>query len=69
MSYIPLPALRADSPIAFLAALGTLRILDGIRPAWKPHLRWIEQGGWIPELSVTGEKSLEEVRKNLLASK
>lgn len=61
MSHIPLPALRADSPIAFLAALGTLRILDGIRPAWKPRLRWIKNGGWIPELSVLGDNSLEEV--------
>jgi hypothetical protein len=61
MSHISLPALRADSPIAFLAALGTLRILDGIRPTWKPRLRWIEQGGRIPELSVTGDTSLEEV--------
>jgi hypothetical protein len=61
VSHIPLPALRADSPIAFLATLGTLRILDGIRPTWKPRLRWIEQGCWIPELSVMGDRSLEEV--------
>ena len=61
MSHIPFPALRADSPIAFLATLGTLRILDGIRPAWKPRLRWINNGGWIPELSVLGDNSLPEV--------
>jgi hypothetical protein len=61
VSHIPLPALRADSPIAFLAALGTLRILDGIRPAWKPRLRWINNGGWIPELSVLGDNSLPDV--------
>jgi hypothetical protein len=61
VSHIPLPALRADNPIAFLAALGTLRILEGIRPAWKPYLRWVNNGGWIPELSVQGKTSLEEV--------
>jgi hypothetical protein len=68
VSHIPLPALRADSPIAFLAALGTLRILDGIRPAWKPRLRWINNGGWIPELSVLGDNSLPEV-SGVLATK
>lgn len=61
MSHVPFSSLRADSPIAFLASLGTLRILDGIRPAWKPRLRWIEQGFWIPELSVMGDRSVEEV--------
>ena len=68
MSHIPLPALRADSPIAFLAALGTLRVLDGVRHEWKPRLRWINNGGWIPELSVLGNNSLEEV-SSALASK
>jgi len=61
VSHFPLPALRADSPIAFLAALGTLRILDGIRPAWKPRLQWINNDAWIPELSVVGDNSLPEV--------
>lgn len=67
MSHIPLPALRADSPIAFLAALGTLRILDGIRPAWKPRLRWVNNGGWIPELSLLGDNSLPDVSGALAA--
>ena len=61
MTQIPLPALRASNPIAFLAALGTLRILDGIRPSWQPRIRWINNGDWIPELSVTGDNSLEQV--------
>jgi hypothetical protein len=61
VSYIPLPALRADNPIAFLATLGTLRILDGIRPEWNPRIHWIDNGHWIPELSVTGDNSLEQV--------
>lgn len=61
MSHIRLPALRADNPIAFLAALGTLRILDGIRPASKPRLRWVKNGDWIPELSVVGAESLQEI--------
>jgi len=65
VSYIPLPALRADSPIAFLAALATLRILDGTRPEWKPRLRWINSGGWVPELSVLGDNSLKEVSSAL----
>jgi hypothetical protein len=61
VSYIQLPALRAHNPIAFLATLGTLRILEAIRPAWKPRIRWINNGHWIPELSVTGDNSLEQV--------
>jgi hypothetical protein len=61
VSHIQLPALHADNPIAFLAALGTLRILDGIRPAWEPRLCWINNGTWIPALSVIGEKSLKEI--------
>jgi hypothetical protein len=67
VSHIPLPALRADNPIAFLAALGTLRILDGIRPAWTARLRWFNNGGWIPELSVTGDSSLTEISTALAA--
>lgn len=65
MSHIPLPALRADNPIAFLAALGALRILDGIRPDWKPRLRWIDNDGWIPELAVLEDNSLEKVSSAL----
>jgi hypothetical protein len=61
VSHIPLPALHADNPIGFLAALGTLRILDGIRPAWKVRLRWLSNGNWIPEFSVTGDTSLDQV--------
>lgn len=61
MSHIRLPALHADNPIAFLAALGTLRILDGIRPTWKPRLRWVNNSNWIPELSVIGDTSLDQV--------
>ena len=61
MTDIPLPALHAANPIAFLAALGTLNILDGIRPAWKPHLRWTNTSNWIPKLSVIGDISLDQV--------
>jgi len=68
VSHIPLPALHADNPIAFLATLGTLRILDGVRPAWKPRLRWINNSNWIPELSVIGDTSLDQVSA-ALASK
>ena len=68
MSHIPLPALRAHNPIAFLATLGTLRILEGIRPTWKPRIRWINNGYWIPELSVTGDNSLEQVSAALASS-
>jgi hypothetical protein len=61
VSHIPLLALRADNPIAFLAALGALRILDGIRPTWKPRLQWTHQGSWIPQLSVIGAESLNDI--------
>ena len=61
MSRILFPALRATNPIAFLAALGTLRILDGIRPEWQPHIGWIKKGDWIPVLPITGDNSLEQV--------
>jgi len=68
VSHLPLPALHADNPIAFLAALGTLRILDGIRPAWKSHIRWINNGNWIPELSVIGDTSLDQVSAALASN-
>ena len=68
MSEIPLPALRADNPIGFLAALGTLRILDDRRPEWKPRLGWIDRGGWMPILAVTETDSLDEIA-SALASK
>jgi hypothetical protein len=48
---LPLPGLRADSLLAFLASIGTLRTLALARPQLDPHLAWcVTGGGWQPVL-------------------
>lgn len=61
MSIISLPALHADNPIGFLAALGTLRLLDDFRAEWQPRLCWVKRGRWIPALALKENVTLDEV--------
>lgn len=41
-----LTGLDGANPLGFLAALGTLRILDRSRPNWGVRISWVERGGW-----------------------
>lgn len=47
-----LPGLDGANPLAFLAALGTLRALDAAWPARRVHLAWRVDGRWTPVLHV-----------------
>ncbi len=48
---IPLPGLDGSNPLAFLAALGALRLLDTQRPG-SCRLRWALDGLWMPVLDL-----------------
>jgi len=51
MTAITLTGLRADNPLAFLAALGTLRVLTLSRPDDPPRMGWtMHAGAWRPVL-------------------
>ncbi len=51
MSTITLTGLRADNPLAFLAALGTLRVLTLAHPDDPPRMGWTTHAGaWRPVL-------------------
>jgi len=48
---IPLDALDGANPLAFLAALGTLRVLTRVLPEYDPRLSWEQRlGAWRPLL-------------------
>lgn len=53
MSELHLTGLRADNPLAFLAALGTLRVAATIYGACAVRLRWqASSGAWMPTLNL-----------------
>jgi hypothetical protein len=57
MTKLVFRGLEGANPLAFLAALGTVRLCDSL---WSDvRLRWVRDGGWRPEmagLSVKGEQ-------------
>ena len=61
MKVVSLSALRADNPIGFLAALGTLRLIENARPEWQPKLQWLNQGFWSAALTLVSDLSLDDV--------
>ena len=52
MKEFRLTGLDGMNPLGFLAALGLLRLLEQNRPALAPRLAWVEEGRWIPVLSL-----------------
>ncbi|MBV9499338.1 MAG: hypothetical protein JO138_08175 [Acidobacteriaceae bacterium] len=54
-----LTALDGSNPLAFLAAIGTLRLLHLHDPNGPYTLRWIRQGVWNPELCGVTEREDE----------
>jgi hypothetical protein len=50
MNTVVFRALEGSNPLAFLAALGALRLSDLIWPQCRIQLRWVRDGGWRPEL-------------------
>jgi hypothetical protein len=58
---LALPGLRADNPLAFLAALGTLRAAAAIYGTDAVRMRWgIAGGAWSPVLRVESAQPLDE---------
>ena len=47
-----LAGLDGSNLLAFMASLGTLRLLELGRPASKPRLRWEHRGVWTPILET-----------------
>ncbi len=69
MSEIVLTGLRADNPLAFLAALGTLRVLTLAKPDDPPRMGWTMHGGaWRPvvEWHVGSDDELLEKLEKVL---
>ena len=55
MTELPLVGLRADNPLAFMAALGTLRVAGAAFDQGTVRMRWqISSGAWTPALCFTG---------------
>lgn len=65
---IVLRALDGSNPLAFLAALGTLRLLQSHKPEVALCMRWVREEVWRPELSGLSQ-SEDELCKMLLAAK
>lgn len=62
MSDVELTGLEGTNPLAFMAALGALRVLDDRARAARapaPRLSWQEHGGWLAH--VHGPADVEEV--------
>ena len=55
---LPLPGLDGANPLAFLAALGTLRLADEMFPGAK--LRWSASGRWHPVLELATPMGSDE---------
>ncbi len=50
MTITPLPGLKGNNPLAFLATLGTIRSLSIQSPSRAPTLAWMQEGNWIAAL-------------------
>jgi hypothetical protein len=59
---LTLSGLDGSNPLAFLAALGTLRVLTRAWPERDPRLGWESHGGrWTPFLETQGAATPEDV--------
>ncbi|MFO0825917.1 MAG: CRISPR-associated endonuclease Cas3'' [Gemmataceae bacterium] len=63
---LPLTGLDGANPLAFLAALGTLRLADRALPGTR--MSWESRGKWTPILHLPKELSPEELLAALLAN-
>jgi len=63
-----LRALDGSNPLAFLAALGTFRLLQSHKPETAVRMRWVREEVWRPELSGSFQPE-DELCKTLLAAK
>ena len=62
-----LDGLRANDPLAFLAAVGTVRALDSAETTERSKLSWTRVGSnWTPTLHVKEELSREQLLDTLI---
>lgn len=61
MGVCRLSGLDGSNPLAFLAALGTFRVLDAAWPTRDVRLHWLDESVWTPELAFSGEATRDEV--------
>lgn len=65
-----LSPLRFDNPLAFLALLGLMRVLDASRPAWRVRAFWRRRGGhgpWVPVIEADGACGEDELAEAAVA--
>ena len=60
---LALPGLDGSNPLGFMAALGTLRLANGLHPGTKLH--WKFDNGWQPVLGLSTDTTPEEFINNL----
>ena len=65
---IRLTGLDGSNPLAFLAALGTLRTLDLAHPSTRPALSWDQDGCWLPCLHLRESWSNQDLVDRLTAA-
>lgn len=61
MCEIELRGLDGSNLLAYLAALGTLRVLTLAEPERRVRMRWVEQGFWTPAVQGTSAQTPEEL--------
>ena len=64
---LKLTGLDGGNPLAFLAALGTLRALTRAWPDDCVRMAWTRRAGWRPVLCTAGSRSHDDVCRDLLA--
>jgi hypothetical protein len=61
MPEIELPGLDGSNLLAYLAALGTLRVLTLAEPDRCIRMSWVDRGNWIPVLNGTSAETDDEL--------
>lgn len=65
MNELELRGLNGNNLLAFMAAVGTLRVLTQERPEWDPRLMWLNRGVWKPALSFSTEVTAADLVDSL----
>jgi hypothetical protein len=65
MPEILLPGLDGGNLLAYLAALGTLRVLTLAEPERSVRMRWMDRGYWVPVIHGTSAQTPQELVDSL----
>src|SRR4051812_5469347 len=61
MPEIELTGLDGSNLLAYLAALGTLRVLTSAESERHVHMSWVDRGYWVPVVHGTSAETAEEL--------